>query len=295
MQILGELAFIAFLAAVGRELYRWAQRGRLRYRRMLAAGGYNPSTKRHHIRVAARLFLGAGFFFLLYLIPASAHAADPLADDLIEVGGAVTDETSGLNEVEEPDVVPTVEKIVGAAASPEEDIPSTVLELVEGTVPTPPGVPENPLGEGPSPLPTSPDGPQQEQPTTDGRGPGSSVASAPLGTRRVAGAGRDGAGIRLVRERISNGAPDGDPRSFIDGSSVTFSNVPATLTPAGGLAPASRSMVTAGPPAGSSPGTGLGAEFITAALLGLALLGLTYARRAQGFLCYLAAPLGPPG
>jgi hypothetical protein len=110
MQILGELAFIAFLAALGRELYRWAQRGRLRYRRMLAAGGCSPSTERHHLRVAARLFLGAGIFFLLYLIPASAHAADPLADDLIEVGGAVTDETSGLNEVEVPDVVPTVDK-----------------------------------------------------------------------------------------------------------------------------------------------------------------------------------------
>ncbi|HZA20467.1 MAG TPA: hypothetical protein VE889_06390 [Actinomycetota bacterium] len=60
MQILGEIAFIALLAAVGYELYRWFMGGRLRYRRLISARGTRPEVRPPHLPAAARSFVGAG-------------------------------------------------------------------------------------------------------------------------------------------------------------------------------------------------------------------------------------------
>lgn len=293
MEILGELAFVAFLVAMVRELYRWVHRGRQHAQQVLAVGGFIPKAERPRSRLAIRLFLGAGFFFLLYLIPTSAHATDLLADDLVEAGDGVTEEITGLSDVEEQIADPLAE-IAEVGRSAEEAIRSTV-EVVEDVISSPPTVPEDPLGGSMSPLPKGPEGGQQKPPSTSGRLPAGSDVGADVASRRVAGRGRDLAPLMASRERASAGAPSGVRRLVVsDGSLATLSE-PPDVNPVGGPDLASTSTFVAGSPTSFPPVTGFFAVVVTSALLALTFLWRVCARRAQGYLCYLGPPVAPPG
>jgi hypothetical protein len=287
MEIVGESAFVAFLAAIGYELYRWLQRGRLRYHRLLAVGDIRPAPRRPHLPILARLFLGAGFiFFFLWLVPTTAQA-DPLADE-------------GLDVVAQTEELVGTEKVDGAVAAGKEAAEAGFDAVVEAPETVPPPVPE-PVAELAPSVP--------EAPPAGGRPPLPSALERAAMAQPRQSAERDAAPEAIGDDRDRAGAPaaprtqdlrhtttiaEGDARSMTVGTSETLAPIPATFSGVEGTG-ADGAALGAEPLPSPSPGLGLMAAIFVVAVPGLLLIWFTSARHAQGFVRYLAAPPGPPG
>ena len=281
MEIVGESAFLAFLAAIGYELYRWLQRGRLNYHRLLAVGDVRPAPRRTHLPAIARLFLGAGLvFFFLWLIPSSAQA-EPLTDEIV---GPPAEELGIETQVE--DTLGTVQNV----AEPVLDTARKTEDSARAAVPEPdgeplPSVPEAPPVAGPPPIPSRPEpAPKARAAQPEGR----DTAPAAVGGERDRV--REPAAPRFKGLSSTTATAEGEARSMTVDTLETFAPMPASFGSG-----ADGAALGAEPTPSPSPGLGMMAALLAVTVPGLFFMWYTSARHAQGFIRYLAAPPGPPG